>query len=605
MDSINNIPSSSDKGRVSIKFIGRPPASFKNNDTQPGHASSKEAHILNMISFPLNDNVTSGSDLTKHFVDDVDAGNEDPFSLESFEGLINAHHKAGKDFLIARVITMTPQTYDTLTNAENYTISADGSKTFIKNQQELSGQVYKSYYAAHQINRSLFRTQPEEGLLHRMKAKNPMNNLNIVGDVHYFVVKCPQNQQAQSGSMTRVNTAADPLNASGNGIANAETASITSSSSMPNLNSETAIDGDLKRNSSSASLNLTMDTATTTDKVRSDSQNTLVNADINVQDNAQTQEYTAQFYATDDDFLMRRHIREYFKQNAMSPEDVFLFTLFGSQQQNLSTQSGGGNGPLVSDPTNPNAVAMTMEEAILMYQREQENRNRSSADVLRSNHATDGSRSGRERSVSMYARLESWLRERFPNVASIQMAQTAPNSPSVASRDHLVAIQENLPSSQSETPRSIDQVLAQSAEDRDLEAQRLADQSWITRIMGRPATAEVAAQESTENPSRLRRFWSYITSDRFMVLAALICICGLIGTIFFIQGVNPVSITMFCVFILVIIFCISTGCYKPYDRSRRSSVRNRYPTTPVQPGRTSSANVDLNMLMLTNQPSVS
>ncbi|KAI8621350.1 hypothetical protein BC830DRAFT_1039243, partial [Chytriomyces sp. MP71] len=41
-------------------------------------------------------------------------------------------------------------------------------------------------YSAHHINKVLFRTQPEEGLLHRMKAKNPLNNMVIIGDVHYY-----------------------------------------------------------------------------------------------------------------------------------------------------------------------------------------------------------------------------------------------------------------------------------------------------------------------------------------------------------------------------------------------------------------------------------
>ena len=49
--------------------------------------------------------------------------------------------------------------------------------------------LYYSYYAAHHINKVLFRTQPDQGLLHRMRAKNPMNNMTIVGDVHYYVIK--------------------------------------------------------------------------------------------------------------------------------------------------------------------------------------------------------------------------------------------------------------------------------------------------------------------------------------------------------------------------------------------------------------------------------
>ncbi|KAJ3349416.1 hypothetical protein HDU83_000572 [Entophlyctis luteolus] len=95
-------------------------------------------------------------------VDVIDSLDEDPFTLESFEHMIRVHAAKGKDFIIARVATV-----DTLE----------------KNR------FYYSYYSAHYINKVLFRTQPEEGLLHRMKAKNPLNNMVIVGDVHYYTVK--------------------------------------------------------------------------------------------------------------------------------------------------------------------------------------------------------------------------------------------------------------------------------------------------------------------------------------------------------------------------------------------------------------------------------
>ena len=78
-------------------------------------------------------------------VDILDAANEDPFTLESFQSLLTLHSQAGKNLILARVVTVDPDNDDKL---------------------------YYSYYAAHHINKILFRTQPEEGLLHRMKAKN-------------------------------------------------------------------------------------------------------------------------------------------------------------------------------------------------------------------------------------------------------------------------------------------------------------------------------------------------------------------------------------------------------------------------------------------------
>ncbi|KAG0328080.1 hypothetical protein BGZ99_006253 [Dissophora globulifera] len=82
---------------------------------------------------------------TTAVVEELDAMDEDPFTLDSFENLMRTHASKGKDFILARVTTQDP---------------TDETK------------LYHSYYGAHQINKVLFRTQPEEGLLHRMKARN-------------------------------------------------------------------------------------------------------------------------------------------------------------------------------------------------------------------------------------------------------------------------------------------------------------------------------------------------------------------------------------------------------------------------------------------------
>ncbi|KAI8894112.1 hypothetical protein BC833DRAFT_530981 [Globomyces pollinis-pini] len=110
-------------------------------------------------------------------MDVLDAENEDPFTLETLDSLIELHAEKGLDFIIARVTTVDP-------NEET--------------------RFYYSYYAAHHINKVLFRTQPEEGLLHRMKAKNPLNNMTIVGDVHYYVVKAESVQRKPKKPMSAV-----------------------------------------------------------------------------------------------------------------------------------------------------------------------------------------------------------------------------------------------------------------------------------------------------------------------------------------------------------------------------------------------------------------
>ncbi|KAF9433068.1 hypothetical protein BGZ76_009927 [Entomortierella beljakovae] len=113
----------------------------------------------------LKTSVKGDTFFTSIVVDELDALNEDPFTLDSFENLMRMHASKNKDFILARVTTQDPN---------------DESK------------LYHSYYGAHQINKVLFRTQPDEGLLHRMKARNPLNNMLVVGDVHYYIISADE-----------------------------------------------------------------------------------------------------------------------------------------------------------------------------------------------------------------------------------------------------------------------------------------------------------------------------------------------------------------------------------------------------------------------------
>lgn len=94
-------------------------------------------------------------------IDEFDAANEESFTLESFANLIANAHVASKSFILARVTTADPQ---------------DTQK------------LYYSYYDAQHINKVLFRTQPEASLLHRMRARNPLNNMPVLGDVEYYII---------------------------------------------------------------------------------------------------------------------------------------------------------------------------------------------------------------------------------------------------------------------------------------------------------------------------------------------------------------------------------------------------------------------------------
>lgn len=133
-----------------IKFVGMPLPGVV--DTKhalgPGYASSRESAAFNALAFPALEQGQSAKD---QVVGTIDASDEDPFTIESFENLIQLHTEKGKDFIIARVATVEANSLEDLTGSEH---------------------LYYSFYAAHHINKVLFRTQPSEGLLHRMKAKN-------------------------------------------------------------------------------------------------------------------------------------------------------------------------------------------------------------------------------------------------------------------------------------------------------------------------------------------------------------------------------------------------------------------------------------------------
>lgn len=395
-----------------VKLTGRPPLVYhhqQQQSTQPGNspaqtvgsASSVEAHNYNQRSFPMPQ---FSSNVKNTVVDYVDGDYEDPFQLESFDSLIKTHQERGKDFILARVITAAGQP------ASN---SAEASEL-----EKLDGdqQLFHNYYSAHQINRVLFRTQPEEGLLHRMKAKNPMNNLTIVGDVHYYRVLANQNSNASqptklmcakcdkqlsvcgsfvqqdmdiSGQLQPLNTS-DPINKS----------SVVASNDAKKQNQATISEGEnyFKRPPTPPPESDELSSTSPDDDEVVDICECYRDAGAN-QDSASGSPrpfyelIVAEYLATDDDFLMRRHIRQYFKQQALQPEDVFLFTLFGQQkrQQQQQQQSGtlaavfglvgqaapadnaiaSSNAPLVSDPTNPNAVAMPLDVAIMSFEQQQ------------------------------------------------------------------------------------------------------------------------------------------------------------------------------------------------------------------------------------------
>lgn len=191
-------------------------------------------------------------DQENQIVDVFDCFEEECFTLESFYTLINASKTQGKDFLLAKVTT-----HDTDTD-----------------------KIYYSYYSAFQINKVLFRTQPEEGLIHRMSSRNPLNNMKIVGDVEYYKIS----------------------------VEEASKAAKEFEKSKPKS------DLDIIGNNSSTSLN-------STDGLIQ-SENIFVDANL---------------IGTDNDFLMKSSMRTLFAKHSLTKHDRIIFNLYNNNHVELGT----------------------------------------------------------------------------------------------------------------------------------------------------------------------------------------------------------------------------------------------------------------------------
>lgn len=350
----NVLNSTSAKQHSILRLVGMPPPSTTdtpNNASTPGLASSPEALAFNQRAFPT---LLKAELAATKCIDTVDATSEDPFTLESFEDMIQKHHEVGKDFIIARVYSIDD-----------------------------NDRIYTSYYSAHALLKVLFRTQPNEGLLHRMKATNPLNGLKIANDVHFYRIRIRDPEQNplakmpskdvdavimstvnqisidnEEAEMNKLSTDLQMMELRPQRLYTRRSSFIADSpsslSDMTHSISVTAFDDSYRsRTESSTSIAELRKWADELPKIQS-------TASVSSDDEpkpAAPLEFTAHYYATDDDYLMRRFVREYFKQHSVNDEDVFLFTLF-------SPNSGE---PLVSDPTDPNAIAQTVNEAVKQY----------------------------------------------------------------------------------------------------------------------------------------------------------------------------------------------------------------------------------------------
>lgn len=226
-------------------------------------------------------------------LDLVDADENEVFTLELLRKLISDSRKLNKDFLIARITTSDP------------------------NDQAV---FYNYYYSAFEVNKILFKYESNRKLLHRMKVKNPLNNMHVIGQVSYYKITTDEFDRAiveyyfgdSSSQLKKTRRAFSTI--------------VRDSSQRIDQNileKERAKDtNDLVGNSTSRSICERKSPS----EIIEDVKNGSVLLPKENRGNRKIR-YNATYFASDDDFLLRVDIREYFRKNTTDPEDDFLFEL--------------------------------------------------------------------------------------------------------------------------------------------------------------------------------------------------------------------------------------------------------------------------------------
>jgi Domain of unknown function (DUF5092) len=210
-------------------------------------------------------------------LDRIDATEVEPFTLEPFKRSILDTRKVGKDYIVARVTTSDPNN---------------------------SSLLYNYYYSAMEINKILFKYESDRHLLHRMKVRNPLNNMFIMGQVYYYKVTSRDVDQG-------IYEYDHPDEATGSSTHQKAFSAIVS---VP--------DKAHSEHTQIQSKDCYHLKTVSRDIFHKPSQEREGKAD-----GSGRVRVRARYFATDTDFLLKASVREYFKQNALYKDDYFIFEL--------------------------------------------------------------------------------------------------------------------------------------------------------------------------------------------------------------------------------------------------------------------------------------
>jgi len=223
-------------------------------------------------------------DPTYH-LDVVNAEEGEPFTLETFKKSLLEALKAGKEYILAKVTTSDPNNASAL---------------------------YGYYYSAYEINKILFKYESDRHLLHRMKVRNPMNNMYVMGQVYYYKIGEEDLEEALR-----------EYDHPSEGIIKGYRKAFSAVPPQP----DTSYIGDQEKISREYELKtISRDLFKPVAAQQSAPQ----------KDASRRLRVRAKYFANDGDFLVMSQVRDYFKQNAVNRDDYFIFELERTQNDFLA-----------------------------------------------------------------------------------------------------------------------------------------------------------------------------------------------------------------------------------------------------------------------------
>lgn len=280
---------------------------------------------------------------------------EEPFSLDTYLRLLRTHLLLGKDLIIARV-----QTQQSPPQASGYS----------------SRPTFYSYYAAHPLNKLLFRTQIERGLIHRVQARNPLNNMYIRGPVEYYTILASESRKLEDGGERPVEqgraTSCSPS------LSPTKTSGDMWSSPIPTRPSSAQGCMEVRRRTEEEEKEEEIR------KEEEDKRGEEENRDTNTawwasapsassSSSSKSLVYRAYYIGNDTDFLQHPQMRIYFWHHAIKPDDARLFPLYSEGEMNRMRFPRMPRRPLLFFPsrgltTHPSLPVGSEEESQVMLQ---------------------------------------------------------------------------------------------------------------------------------------------------------------------------------------------------------------------------------------------